>query len=90
MNTKPGPVSQKKLSKQHGQRPNILRLTFGSHFGYTLILNMRHISEHGEYDETSKETGEKVYRTSNDGIPVTVIIELVITGQGKKRSKPWT
>lgn len=61
MNTKPGPVSQKKLSKQNGQRPNILRLTFGSHFGYAFILNVRHISKHSEYDKTSKETGEKVY-----------------------------
>lgn len=90
MNTNPGPVSQKKLSKQRGQRPNILRLTFRSHFRYALILNMCHISEHCEYYKTSEETSKKVYRTSNDGIPIAVIIELVVTGQGKERAEPWT
>lgn len=50
---------------------------------------MRHVTEHGKYDETGKETGQKVYRTGKDGVPVTVVVELVVARQGQKSTEPW-
>lgn len=83
MNTKPGPVSQKKLSERQ-RGPNISRLTFGAHVGYALVLDVRHVTEHGEYDETGQETGEEVYGTGQYGVPVAVVVELVVAGQRQK------
>lgn len=49
---------------------------------------MRHVPEHGEYDEAGQETGEEVYRTGENGVPVTVVVELVVTGQCEERTEP--
>jgi len=50
---------------------------------------VRHVPEHGEYDEAGQETGEEVYRTGENGVPVTVVVELVVTGQREERAEPW-
>jgi len=47
-----------------------------------------HVAEHGEYDKTGEETGEEVYRTGEYRVPITVIIELVVTRQGEQRAEP--
>jgi len=49
-----------------------------------------HVAEHGEYDETGEETGEEVYRTGEYRVPVTVVIELVVTRQGEQRAESRT
>lgn len=71
-------------------RLNIPRLTFGPHFRYTLVLYVCHITEHGEYNKPCKETGEKVYRTGEYGIPITVVVELIVAGQGEESAKSRT
>lgn len=50
---------------------------------------MCHVTEHGEYNEPGQETGEKVYRTGQYGVPITVVVELVVAGQGEKRAESW-
>jgi len=49
-----------------------------------------HVTEHGEYDKPGKETGEKVYRTGEYGVPITVVVELVIAGQGEESTESRT
>lgn len=60
------------------------RLTLGAHLGNALVLHVRHIPEHGEYDEAGQEAGEEVYRAGQYGVPVTVVVELVVTGQSEQ------
>ena len=39
------------------------------------------IAEDGEYDEPSKETGETVDHWRHYGVPVTVVMKWIVTGQ---------
>ena len=48
---------------------------------------MSHESDDTEDDKASKDTGGTVGESNENGIPVTIVTELVVTGQGDQSSK---
>ena len=49
---------------------------------------MGHVAEDGEDDKAGQEAGEAIDGARDDGVPVAVVVELVVGGEGEEGPEP--
>lgn len=51
---------------------------------------MSHVTKDREYHESSQETGGRVDGGGNQGVTIDIVVELVVTGESKQNTEPWS
>lgn len=72
------------------RKTKIIKLTFQSDLLYTFVLHVRHITQNGKDNETGQETGQAINTARQYRVPVAVVVELVVTGEGQQRAETGT